>query len=201
VKRKSPSKKDISAMKSGRFAILVPILLALGVCAAGVSAQQAQAPPPRPAAQAPATEQLQPTAAEVQALFDAMVIVQAQKALGLTDAQYPQFVGRLKALQDTRRRNQRARTVLIQEMARLTNPKDPPADEAQLREKLKALDDLEAKSAAEVRKAYDNLDQVLDIRQRARFRVFEEQIERRKFQFLLNARRGQADAIKRQTDR
>jgi len=101
----SPSKKDISAMKQARFAILVLFLFALLMPAVRASAQEPQSAPQRPPAQAPATEPAQPTAAEVQVLFDAMVVVQAQKALSLTDAQYPQFVGRLKALQDTRRRN------------------------------------------------------------------------------------------------
>lgn len=188
-------------MKQARFAILVLFLFALLMPAVRASAQEPQSAPQRPPAQAPATEPPQPTAAEVQVLFDAMVVVQAQRALSLTDAQYPQFVGRLKALQDTRRRNQRARSQIIQELARLTNPNNAAPDESQLRDKLKALDDLEAKAAAEIRKACENLDQVLDVRQRARFRVFEEQIERRKFQFLLNARRGRTQAMKRPADR
>jgi Spy/CpxP family protein refolding chaperone len=131
-----------------------------------------------------------PTAADIQAWFDAMVLVQAQKALGLTDAQYPQFVGRLKALQDARRRNQRQRNQIVQEIQRMLNGRSGPVDEAQLRDKLKTLDDLQESGAAEVRKAYENLGQVLDVRQQARFRVFEEQIERRRFEILLNARRG-----------
>jgi uncharacterized membrane protein YdfJ with MMPL/SSD domain len=184
-------------MKPARFAILVLFLLALLMPAVRASTQEPQSAPQRPPARAPATEPAQATAAEVQVLFDAMVVVQAQKALGLTDTQYPQFVGRLKALQDTRRRNQRARNQIIQEIARLTSPNNAAPDESQLRDKLKALDDLESKTAAEIRKAYENLDQVLDIRQRARFRVFEEQVERRKFQFLLNTRRGRTQAMKR----
>jgi Spy/CpxP family protein refolding chaperone len=126
---------------------------------------------------------------EVQLWFDAMVVVQAQKALGLSDAQYPQFVGRLKALQDARRRAAGQRNRLVGELNRLTNASVTSLDEAQVREKLKALDDLRATSAAEIQKAYADLDQVLDLRQQARFRVFEEQVERRKFEFLLNARR------------
>ena len=39
-----------------------------------------------------------------------------------------------------------------------------------------------------MRKAYNALDEVLDIRQQARFRVFEEQIERRKIELLMRAR-------------
>ena len=183
-------------MKPARFAIVVLVVSALWMSVPRASTQEPQSPPQRPSAQSPATEPTPRTAAEVQVLFDAMVVVQAQSALSLTDAQYPQFVGRLKALQDARRRNQRARNQIIQDLARLTNPNNAAPDESQLRDKLKGLDDLEGKAAAEIRKAYENLDQVLAVRQRARFRVFEEQVERRKFQFLLNARRGQTQEMK-----
>ena len=39
-----------------------------------------------------------------------------------------------------------------------------------------------------MRKAYVALDEVLDVRQQARFRVLEEQIERRKIELLMRAR-------------
>ena len=44
--------------------------------------------------------------AELQRLFDAYVVLQAQQQLQLRDEQYPQFLSRLKALQDIRRRGQ-----------------------------------------------------------------------------------------------
>lgn len=146
--------------------------------------------PGRGRAQLPQARVNRPLAApaDVQAWFDAMVVVQAQKALGLTDAQYPQFVGRLKALQDTRRRNQQARNQMIQQMARLTNPATGTANDTELRAQVKALEQADAKAAAELRQAYEQLDQMLEPRQQARFRVFEAQIERRKFELLLNAR-------------
>jgi hypothetical protein len=49
---------------------------------------------------------------------------------------------------------------------------------------------LEAQSAAELRRAYDGIDEVLDVRQQARFRVFEEQIERRKLDLISRARQN-----------
>ena len=39
-----------------------------------------------------------------------------------------------------------------------------------------------------MRKAYDAIDEVLDVFQQARFRVFEEQIERRKLELIMRAR-------------
>ncbi len=130
---------------------------------------------------------------EVVAMLDAYAVVQAQDALQLNDTQYGPFVGRLKKLQETRRRNQRARNQIIQELRRLAGPQaTAPFDEAAIRERLKALGELDDRSALELRRTYDALDEVLDARQQARFRIFEEQIERRKLDLLMRARQGAA---------
>jgi hypothetical protein len=115
--------------------------------------------------------------------------MEAQQALDLTEQQYPQFLTRLKTLQETRRRNQQERNQLMGQLQRLTNPRQANrGDEAQIKERLAALQELESRTAAETRKAYNALDDVLDVRQQARFRVFEEQIERRKIELLMRAR-------------
>ncbi len=78
---------------------------------------------------------------------------------------------------------------LMGQLQRLTNPRvTPKGDEAALKERLSALQELESRTAAEMRKAYNGLDEVLNIQQQARFRVFEEQIERRKIELLMRAR-------------
>ena len=87
--------------------------------------------------------------AELQRLFDAYTVMQAQEALGLDDAVFGQFLPKLKALQE-----------------------------------------LEARAGPDLRRAYDAVDQLLDIRRQARFRVFEQNMERRKLQLMLRARRG-----------
>lgn len=126
---------------------------------------------------------------EVQRLLDAYVVLQAQDALGLSDSQYPQFLTKLRTLQEVRRRNERSRLRLMSELNRLTSGRvAAEGAEAQIHERLKALDDLEASSASELRKAREELFQTLDFRQQARFRVFEEQMERRKLELLLRAR-------------
>jgi Spy/CpxP family protein refolding chaperone len=126
---------------------------------------------------------------EVQRLFEAYALVQAQDALKLTDDQYGQFATRMKALQETRQRNQRTRMQMLHELNRLAAP-DSTTDEATLRDKMKALQDHDAKAAAELAKAYAAVDEVLDVKQQARFRVFEEMMERRKFELLMRARQG-----------
>jgi hypothetical protein len=128
--------------------------------------------------------------AEIQRLFDAYLVMEAQQALGLTDQQYGPFLTRLKALQDVRRRHQTARARMLLELGRLSGPRVAAADEAALKERLAALQELESRSAAESRMAYADLDALLDPRQQARFRVFEDQIERRKIELMLRARQN-----------
>jgi hypothetical protein len=132
--------------------------------------------------------------AELQRLFDAYQIMQAQEALQLDDVLFGQFLPRLKQLQETRRRNERARQELVTELARLTS-RPATADEAILRQRLQALQDLEGRAVVEVRRAYDGVDQLLDVRRQARFRVFEQNMERRKFQLMLRARRSDAGRL------
>jgi len=130
--------------------------------------------------------------AEVVGMLDAYALVQAQETLQLNDAQYGTFVGRLKTLQETRRKNQRARNQLVQELRQLTAPQVTALDEPAVRDRLKALRDLDDRSAADLRRAYDSLDEVLDLRQQARFRIFEESLERRKMDLLMRARQRAA---------
>lgn len=129
--------------------------------------------------------------AEVQRLFDAYVVMQAQQELQLTDEQFPRFLTRVKTLQDVRRRGQMQRLRMLQELRRLLQA--PGQDDA-IRAQLKALTDLDTRTGTEVRQALDGVDQVLDLRQQARFRLFEEQMERRKVDLLMRAR--QANRLK-----
>ena len=125
--------------------------------------------------------------AEIQRLFDAYALVQAQAQLKLSDDQYPPFLARYKALQDLRRRSQNERGRIIQDLRRMSLD-DAKSDDGQLKDRIKALQDLDVQTAADVRKAYEAVDQVLDVRQQARFRAFEEQMERRKIDLVTRAR-------------
>jgi Spy/CpxP family protein refolding chaperone len=131
------------------------------------------------------------TAIELERWFDSYVLLQAEDTLKLTETQFPRFLTRLKALQDARRRHLQARRQILGAMGRLV--KAEPGDEAQLREQMKALRDLDAKASDEMRKAYDDLDEVLEPVQQARFRLFEEQVERRKIDLLMRARQRAKD--------
>jgi hypothetical protein len=183
----------------------IAVLAAICTCAAaGAAAQDPQPPPAGTARVRPEPRQGQGRAtqqadrleiAELQRLFDAYMVMQAQEALQLDDAQFGQFLPKLKALQETRRRNEQARNQLVGELGRLTAPSAATVDEATVRERLRALQELESRSAAELRRAYDTIDQQLDVRRQARFRVFEQNMERRKLQLMLRARRGAAGQV------
>lgn len=134
---------------------------------------------------------------EIQRLFDAYTAVQAQEALGLDDVEFGRFLPKLKALQDTRRRVEVERQRRTNELARLLGPAQR-VDDAQLREHLRMLADLDTKAHDDVRAAHAAVEQVLDVRRQARFRVFEMQMERRKFELVLRARRAEAGRIQRQ---
>jgi hypothetical protein len=130
---------------------------------------------------------------EVVAMLDAYAAVQAQTALELDDAHYADFVVRLRALQEGRRKNQQRHNQIVQDLRRLAGSQaTAPYDETAIRERLKALRDLEDRAAAELQRARDGVDEVLTVAQQARFRVFEEMIERRKLDLLMRARLGAA---------
>ena len=132
------------------------------------------------------------SAAEVVNMLDAYAVVQAQDTLQLTDTQYGQFVARLKKLHQTRRQAQQERNRILQELRRLAGPQATQIDENAIRANLKTLREVEERAAGDVRRAYEAVDELLDARQQARFRLFEETLERRKLDLLMRARQGAA---------
>jgi hypothetical protein len=123
-------------------------------------------------------------------MLDTYAIVRAQEALQIPDEHYGQFVTRLKQLQRVRRQNMQKRNQIVQDLRRLTQ--ETTVDENALRARLKALHDHEVGAAEELRRAYDSVDELLDLRQQARFRIFEDRMERQKLDLLMRARNGAA---------
>ena len=149
------------------------ILLATGQAAG-------QAPGPA------ANENVDP--AELGRLFDAYTVMQAQEALGLDEARFGPFVTRLRALQEMRRRHLRERVAVMRDLRRLLQSS---GNDAQLKERLDALVRLETASRGDQAKAMDAIDELLDVRQRARFRLLEQQLELRKLELVNRARQRQ----------
>jgi len=150
------------------------------------SAAFAQAGAPRRNGPAAGAEGVSP--GEIQRLFDAYVVMQAQEQLQLNDEQYPKCLSRVKVLQAARQRGLVDRGRIIQDLRRLSGA--TPLDETQAKNQLKALAEVDARTASEVRDALNGIDQVLDLGQQVKFRIFEEQMERRKVDLLMRARQA-----------
>ena len=63
---------------------------------ARTSAQAGQNPPPQGGGPLPGLDNGDMTPGEIQRLFDAYLVMEAQQALQLSDQQYPQFLTRLR---------------------------------------------------------------------------------------------------------
>lgn len=72
---------------------------------------------------------------------------------------------------------------MLGELRILLQGATPPRDEL-VDEKVRALDELARRAGDELRKSYQEVDAVLTPWQRGRFRLFEEQLERRKIELL-----------------
>ena len=125
---------------------------------------------------------------QLQALFDAHLLVQAQKALQLSDEQYQRFFTRMNRLQEVRRRHLRMRNQLMNELRRKWRPE---TEEAELVNLTRQLDELETTFDSEQRTARRAIDEVLTPRQVAHFRFFEDDMERQKIEFITRSRQPQ----------
>jgi Spy/CpxP family protein refolding chaperone len=134
------------------------------------------------------------TPGEFNRMFEAYALLQAQNQLKLSDEQYADFIVRLRGLQNVRRQHQQSRNRLIQDLRRLTSPQNPNVDEAAIRTALDALSREDASAHEAITRAVAQVDEVLDVRQRARFRLLEEQLERWKVDLLSRVRRPGAGA-------
>lgn len=128
--------------------------------------------------------------AELQRLFDAYLVREAQSALHLDDEQFRRVLPRIRQLQAARRRHEQARQRIVSALSRLSARE--AGGDAAIADRLRALQEHDDRASAELRRAYDDLDGELDVRRRARFRVFEQTMERRKLQLMLRARRDDA---------
>jgi Spy/CpxP family protein refolding chaperone len=169
-----------------QFMAVIGVMTALTVAAPSAAQRAANGRAAAPEAEAAEPPGVSP--AEIQRMFDSYALIQAQDQLKISDEKFPQFLTRFKALQDTRRRNMTERFRMIQDLRHLTS--DPQPDDARMRERLKALDDLDIRSQAELTKAYEAINQVLDVYQQAKFRVFEENMENRKLALVMRARQA-----------
>ena len=165
-------------------------LIAAAVAGLVLCAAPAFARPQQPAAQS--GDAANP--AEVQRLFDGYALVQAQQFLQLSDDQYARFLPRYMALQNARRQAVQQRNRVLNEIRLMTKPDGGTGTDDQIKAAMKQLQDADDHGDAETKKALDGVDQTLDVRQQARFRVFEENMERRKLELVSIARANRGNA-------
>jgi hypothetical protein len=131
----------------------------------------------------------------VQDMLEGMEINRADKFLQVDDKHYGEFIQRLRNLQRLRRQHQNQRQRLVGELRKLTNPQlQPPVEDALLEAPTKKLDDFDRQALQETQDAYAKIDEVLTVRQRARFRVFEEMMEQQKLEILTRVLKSGAPA-------
>jgi hypothetical protein len=183
---------------------LIVAVAVFGVIGAGLSTGvAAQAPPAQgrgagggARGQNPAALQIAPSMApaEIERLFDAYALVQAQSALDLDASAFLVFLQKFQQYQAARHKHQVDRQKLLNEINNLLKP-EANIDEVTLSAKTKALDDLELQDAQDENAALAAVDLTLNVRQRARLRVFINNQERNKLELIALARQ-QAKKIK-----
>jgi hypothetical protein len=130
------------------------------------------------------------TPAQVERMWDQYVLAQAQTALNLNDQQFMRFRNRLFQLQQLRRRLQRERNGKLREAQQALSGRGAPVDQTVVMARLKEYDDLMVSSADQLRRAYASIDEVLNVRQRVRFRSFEDRMTQQKLELLAQARQA-----------
>lgn len=169
-------------IKTTKFLIAV---LALSLVASVTSATWAT----ETTAQNQRRNQDQPNREEVEGMMEAYVLSKLQDALDLTDEQFGSMVVAQKKLSDTRREYRQNRMRVLQQM-RQTLQRDQ-AGESELQPLLDQLDSLRDEFASTEKGRYDAIDGILDIRQRARYRILEVELQRRLGQMMRQVRGNQ----------
>jgi hypothetical protein len=91
-------------------------------------------------------------------------------------------------MQDARRAYRRDRNEVLRQMRQTLRRED--AGEAELSPLLLRLDEMHQRFLEEERVRYRDVDSILDIRQRARYRIFEGEVQRRLQQLIRESRRA-----------
>lgn len=133
----------------------------------------------------------QPNRQEVEGMMEAYVLSKLQDSLDLTDEQFGSMVVAQKKLSDTRRGYRRDRMQVLRQMRQTLQREQ--AGESELQPLLSQLDTLRDGFAANEKSRYAAIDDILDIRQRARYRILEVELQRRLGEMMRQVRRGGDD--------
>lgn len=143
---------------------------------------------------ASAQDDFAPNPTEVERMMEAYVLSKLQESLQLDDEQFGRLVVAQKQLQDVRREYRRERMSVLRRMRQtLRAQRDRDKELEDLLDRLASLD--EGFSVTE-KTRYAAIDGILDVRQRARYRVVEQEIQRR-LQQLMRRVRGDRNPAQR----
>ena len=129
----------------------------------------------------------QPSRGELEGMMDAYILSKLQDALGLSDEDYGRMVVAQKKLQDLRRDYRRTRMEVLRQIRQALGR--DTAGEEELQPLLDELERVRSEFASEEQARYHAIDEVLDVRQRARYRILETEIQRRLGQLMRQVRR------------
>lgn len=132
--------------------------------------------------------QSQPNRADVEGMMEAYVLSKLQEALDLTDEQFGSMVVAQKKLSDARREYRQNRMRLLKEMRQTLQRDD--AGESELQPLLDELEALREEFLATEKERYRAIDAILDVRQRARYRILEVELQRRLQEMMRRVRGG-----------
>jgi len=138
-----------------------------------------------------ASGQEQGRAADVQGMMDAYVLSKLQDALELSDDQFGSLVVAQKKLQDRRREYRQDRMAVLRQMRQALRLED--SGESELRPLLNELDELRSDFTADETNRYGAIDDILDVRQQARYRVLEVELQRRLNEMMREVRGARED--------
>jgi uncharacterized membrane protein YgaE (UPF0421/DUF939 family) len=124
---------------------------------------------------------------DVEGLMEAYVISKLQEALDLTDDQFAKMIVAQKKLSEHRRNYRRDRNATLQQMRQALRTAESRDD--RLESLLNELEERQTIFENQQRAGYEAIDAILDIRQRARYRILEQEIQRR-FQQMIREVRG-----------
>jgi Spy/CpxP family protein refolding chaperone len=128
-----------------------------------------------------------PDREEMRGMLEAYIISKLQEALQLNDEQYAKVIVAQKKLNEHRREHQRQRAQTLRELRRAVGATEPSDEE--IANLLGRLEKLRLDFETQQREDYKAMDALLTVKQRARYRLLEIEIERRMQELIREIRR------------
>ncbi|MBZ5536221.1 MAG: hypothetical protein LAO31_09720 [Acidobacteriia bacterium] len=168
-----------------------PYVILLGVLLGITTTREGYAQTEPSAQKAPAGDDQLRTAprseSDVQQLIEALYISRLQEELRLTDEQYAATIPAVKNYLRVRQAGARQKRLVERQLNQML---DSGASDDQVQGKLKELDELKKQNEQNLQSAMSEIDSKLDIRQRVRFRLYQQRTDQRINHMIQQIREG-----------